>query len=69
MNERRIIGYAIQPVYEAEPGTMQTAALMECMVTGKMLDSSGGGMRVISPEVYAFLNSETGRKLITDMAK
>jgi hypothetical protein len=63
------IGYQLVPVYPAEPGTIQTAALMECMVTGKMLDSSGGGMRVISPEVYAFLNSETGRKLITDMAK
>lgn len=63
------IGYALVPVYRADPGTIQTAALMECMVTGKMLDSSGGGMRVISPEVYAFLNSEIGRKLITDMAK
>lgn len=69
MPEGNPIGYSLVPVYRAEPGTIQTAALMECMVTGKILDSSGGGMRVISPEVYAFLNSETGRRLITDMAK
>lgn len=50
-----IIGYRLEPVHESQPGSIQTAAVMTCMATGKELSGMGGGGDFISPEVFASL--------------
>ena len=58
------IGYMLSSIRLTDGG-LATAALMNCMVTGKMLSSSGGGSYAISPEVFDILqNDEEVRALI-----
>lgn len=51
------IGYTLNPIRPSDGGFM-TAALMTCMVTGKMLSSSGGGTYAIAPEVFDLLRDD-----------
>jgi hypothetical protein len=49
--------YRIDPIWPRSSANMgfATAAVMDCMVSGKMLSGSGGGGDYISPEVYELL--------------
>lgn len=52
------IGYTLNPIRNSSDGGMVTAAIMTCMVTGKMLSSSGGGAYAICPEVFELLDHD-----------
>jgi hypothetical protein len=66
MTEKTIIAYRLVPVYAAEPDTVSTACLMQCAATGDILDSCGGGIEVISPDVRDMLVSGDLREVFRD---
>lgn len=55
MTERpALLYYALRPVYAPKPGDppqLATAAIVECLATGKQLAGMGGGGLALSPEV------------------
>lgn len=51
------IAYQLSPVDKTE-GSMGTACMMECVVTGAILSGSGGGGYFISPEVFELLTRD-----------
>lgn len=53
---RKIIGYRLEAIQPN--GGFGTAAMLDCMVTGKNLSGSGGGSYAVSPEVFAVLKSD-----------
>lgn len=53
----KIIGYQLSPVTNEAAG-FATACIMEDMVTGKMISSSGGGAYAISKETFDLLTSD-----------
>lgn len=55
---RKILWYDIVPHFKPELGTggFATAAILNCMVTGKQLDSMGGGGRAMSVEAVEKLD-------------
>lgn len=52
---RKLIAYRLTPVYELEPGSLATAAVMQCMATGETLSGMGGGGEYLSPKVVETL--------------
>lgn len=51
MADRKIIAYRLEPVHELESGSIATAAVMQCMATGEILEGMGGGGDFLSPGV------------------
>jgi hypothetical protein len=59
------IGYTLRAIRPSDGEGFMTAALMTCMVTDKIISSSGGGQNAICPEVFDLLeNDEEVRDLI-----
>jgi len=55
---REVLWYDIVPHFKPEPGMggFATAAILNCMVTGKQLASYGGGGRAMSVEIVEKLD-------------
>lgn len=52
----KAIGYQLSAIQPA--GGFGTACILDCMVTGKIISSSGGGCNAISPEVFDLLRGD-----------
>lgn len=65
----RIIAYRLVPVHPAAPNTLQTAALMQCMATGEILDGMGGGGEFLSPKFVEDLRRlrAKGQRVVLDL--
>lgn len=53
----KVVGYTLNEI-QPPSGGFVTACILDCMVTGKMLSSSGGGCDAISPEVFEVLRED-----------
>lgn len=60
----KIIAYRLEPVYEVPPGRLVTAAVMQCLATGKVLSGSGGGGEYLDPEIVEALRDGGESKVI-----
>lgn len=47
----KVIAYRLVPVLPPAPGSLSTAAVMQCALTGEFLSGSGGGGLYLSPKV------------------
>lgn len=68
--KRDLLYYKVTPIFRQEPGGFATAAIQECMATGKILSGSGGGGLALSKElVHALDRSRNGgrSKAIVDV--
>jgi hypothetical protein len=65
---KKAVAYRLTPVYEVEPGQIATAALINCMATGRMLSGMGGGGEYLAPEVVESLRASGTARVVCDAA-
>jgi hypothetical protein len=54
--DRELLYYRLTPIFKQAPGGFATAAIQECMATGKVLSGSGGGGLALSKDIVRALD-------------
>jgi len=72
--KRKRLAYRLTPIFEsppAKPGevVLHSAAVMECLATGRILSGGGGGGEFLAPEIVDALRRDGTAKVILAAAE
>ena len=68
MRQDKPVAYRVQAVPPLPPGSLATAAIIRCAVSGEILSGSGGGGEFISPEVREWLHTNHAKNAYAEYA-
>lgn len=57
-----VVAFGFEPLTRDDLDRAMTCCVLECMVSGKIIASSGGGRNVISAEVFEWLQTPAARE-------